>query len=151
MPISKGTSKQEELLGSDVALDGSGNFMVTYRSGFRDIATIRGIANLKQALLSRCLSTPKMLGSRRSGSLPAHPQYGVGAVGLVSAPMTEALQQLRTQLILNLNAEARIKPLIASNISFETDVLKRQLLVTVTFTPISDQIPQNLIFPIYIK
>lgn len=143
--------KQEKLLGKDIALSTAGNFMTSFRSGYRDLAPIAGVANLKQALLSRLNAVPKLLNSRLAGSLPAHPQYGVGITTLVSAPHTEALQQARALILTNLNSEPRLKTIQSSDIKFSWDNSTRILDIMVTFTVITDEIPQNLIFPIYIK
>jgi hypothetical protein len=149
VPISPSTAIQEQLLGSDVALDDNGNWMVAYRNGFTDIACLSGLANLGQALLSRINSTPQQPGSRKAGSLPAHPLYGVGAVQLVSEPTPYVLQQLNARFLLNLNQEYRIKPIQSSAITFQ--VSGNSVICTIVYTPINSEVPQNLIFPIYIQ
>lgn len=149
--IAKKYLKQEKLLGKDIALNDVGNFSTTFRSGYHDLAVIAGIANMNQALLNRMKAVPKFVNSRLAGSLPAHPQYGVGITVLVSAPHTEVLQQTRSLILVNLNAEPRIKTVQSSDIKFTWDNGTRILDIVVTYTVIGDEIPQNLIFPIYIR
>lgn len=143
-------AKQEKLLGTDVMVDQNGSFATRYVQGFHDLATIAGEANLNQALINRLKAVAKGLGSKRGGSLPAHPDYGAGAYTLVSSPWNEARQKLQTVIITNFASEPRIKPLQASDVTFTWDPLARTLTVEISYTRIKAQVPQNLIFPIYL-
>lgn len=140
-----------KLLGTDLALDSDGNFTVSFRNGYYDRATISGDSNLGQALFARLRATGKFLNSRLPGSLPAHPDYGVGILSLISEPYSEVLQKARTQIISNFASESRIKPLESSDIIFTWDSNKRLLEIKISYTPINSEIAENLVFPLYIS
>lgn len=142
--------KTAELLGTDIALTDAGDFTTAYRNGYTDRASISGRQNLRQALLSRLKSVPKLLQSRLPGDLPMHPTYGIGVLSIVSQPYSEVLQQAQTLIVSNFAAEPRIKPLDTSNIVFTWDSIQRLLQISISYTTITTQIPENLIFPIYI-
>ena len=150
MPVTTQSLKEAELLGTDIGLDGYGNFGIQYRNGFRDLATIAGRSNLTQALLNRLRAVPKRLASRLAGSLPLHPDYGVAILSTVSAPYSEVLQQTQALIASNFAAEPRLKPMQSSDITFTWDSSKRLLEIKITYSIITSEIPQNLIFPIYI-
>lgn len=143
--------KVAELLGTDIAINAEGNFSVTFRNGYYDLATISGENNLRQALLNRLRAVAKLLNSRKPGDLLAHPDYGVGILGLVSNPYPEAIQKAQTQIISNFAAEPRIKPIEPTDIVFTWDSIRSLLEIQVTYTLITSEIPQNLVFPIYIS
>jgi hypothetical protein len=151
MPATLKQSKIAKLLGTDIALDGDGNFSTTFRSGFYDLALISGPENLEQALLSRLRADAKKLASRLPGSLPAHSTYGVGILSMVSAPYTEVLRQAQTSIVSNFSAEPRINPISASDVEFSWNSSTRILDIKISYTVIGSEVQSNLIFPIYIS
>ena len=142
---------QDKLFGTDLVVTPEGSFATRFVAGFTDFAVVSGPANLQQALINRLKGIAKGLNSRKGGSLPAHSSYGVGAFSLVSSPWNQARQQLQSQIITNFSSEFRIKPMLASDITFAWDNITRILDVSIQYVPINSQIPQNLIFPIYIQ
>jgi phage baseplate assembly protein W len=146
--------KKEERFGTDLLLLPSvegrrssrepGHDLATVRrpeTQLLDLATLRGVENLMQALLLRLLI--------EDGELAAlgHPRYGSRLHKLIGQPNTESNRNLVKLYVLEaLGAEPRIKEI--RSVSVTTDPKKRFLVeIKVNLAAIDSDTPLNLVFP----
>lgn len=74
-----------------------------------DYSTIDGVANLRAAIMRRCMT--------RQGEYRLRPTYGIGLQDYVKKPMTTALQQqLQHRIIENLAQEPRIQTVLEARV-----------------------------------
>jgi phage baseplate assembly protein W len=113
----------DKLLGEDIALfdtdttvlsEGNQGEMSSNNQG--DIKTVKGIANLKQALIMR-LSTPL-------GGLLHHPTYGTSLHDLLGKRGSfETQQKMKVELERTLRGDTRVKDIFINSFIVDGDVL----------------------------
>ncbi|QKE56354.1 baseplate assembly protein [Bacillus phage YungSlug] len=121
----------DRLLGEDIALfeyseginltsDGQGEMEANNKG---DLKTVRGVRNLKQALLMR-LSIPL-------GGLLHHPLYGTGLHDLLGVPNTyDNQQKIRIEIERTIRADKRVKDILIDSFTLEKDTIKVTIKIT---------------------
>jgi len=121
----------DRLLGEDIALfeysdgiyltaDGQGEMEGNNKG---DLKTVRGVKNLKQALLMR-LSTPL-------GGLLHHPLYGTELHDLLGVPNTyDNQQKIKIEIERTIRADKRVKDILIDSFAIEKDTVKATIKIT---------------------
>lgn len=121
----------DRLLGEDIALfeysegstltsEGQGEMEANNKG---DLKTVRGVRNLKQALLMR-LSTPL-------GGLLHHPLYGTELHDLLGVPNTyDNQQKIKIEIERTIRADKRVKDIVIDKFGLEKDTIKVEIKIT---------------------
>lgn len=124
LPIYEKLEDYDKILGEDLALF-SDEKVIGVSEGYEaelqadvngDLKTVRGIQNLKQAIILRLL-TPQ-------GSLLHHPQYGSKLADLVGQKGSPGqLQKIRIEILRTVRSDSRVKDAVIDELTLNGDIL----------------------------